>query len=217
MVYSEWTAANSGYKALESDKPLEPYVYRGSEIDVSPWKQTFLTRLSNAEILGIPEEILQRAVRAVGKNEANFDQVWLSRSAEEVDGHGIPTSFHDNQVVTSWIGGLLLPLTACPTYDEILTTTNKQFNYWPPDIQFTTYSVFDSIPHAMIQMSALLLALDLPLPRCFCRAGYWVFTTESKIQPSPNMIQSACSKFTVDGFRYCLVNAMCPWVCTMSL
>ena len=130
----------------------------------------------------------------------NIEDISVSRSIKNVS-WGIPVSDDDSQVIYVWIDALSNYITALGYLSEDDTKFQK---YWPADVQVIGKDILKF--HA-IYWPAILMALDLPLPKHILAHG-WITIDEAKMSKSlgnvvsPETIMNAFNMEIPDAFRY---------------
>ena len=135
----------------------------------------------------------------------NIEDISVSRSIKNVS-WGIPVLDDDSQVIYVWIDALSNYITALGYLSEDETKFKK---YWPADVQVIGKDILKF--HA-IYWPALLMALDLPLPKHILAHG-WITIDEAKMSKSlgnvlsPKTIMEAFNMDNPDAFRYYMATA----------
>jgi methionyl-tRNA synthetase len=108
---------------------------------------------------------------------------------------GIPVPDNDNQVMYVWIDALANYITVLGYPEEDIS------NYWPAVIQFVGKDILRF--HAII-WPAILLALDLPLPKTILSHGHVLVNGQKMSKTIGNVINplDILNKYGVDPFRY---------------
>lgn len=132
----------------------------------------------------------------------DVEDISVSRSIHSVT-WGIPVPGDENQRIYVWIDALSNYLTGCGfRHDETLFA-----KYWPADLHMIGKDILRF--HA-IYWPAMLMAANLPLPRCVYAHGF-ITLNESKISKSTGNIvspASLCDRFNLpntDPIRYYLL------------
>ncbi len=116
---------------------------------------------------------------------------------------GILLPFDRNHTVYVWVDALLNYLTGLGWKGE----AGKAPDFFPPDIQLMSKDILRV--HATI-WPALLLALELPLPKKIFVHGYFTADGQKMSKSLGNVIWSEelVNKFGVDGVRYLLMSSL---------
>ncbi len=125
---------------------------------------------------------------------------------------GIPVTFDPDHVVYVWVDALSNYITALG-YGN--TTYNDYDKYWPADIHVMAKEIVRF--HTLI-WPAILMALDLPLPKKVIGHGWITFGGGKMSKSSGNVIDPfiLCERYGVDALRYDLLREMpfgsdCPY------
>jgi len=114
--------------------------------------------------------------------EGGLRDASISRSAY---GWGIPVREDPNQVIYVWFDALLNYLTITGWPDD----TRRFEETWPPDVQLMAKDIFVRF-HSTLWI-AMLMALDLPLPRRLFGHGFWKIEGEKISKSKGNAIPPA--------------------------
>ena len=117
---------------------------------------------------------------------------------------GIPLPWDKSQTVYVWGDALLNYLTAVYHGDGQELKENDLI-FWPPDYQFMAK---DIIKFHAIYWPAMLLALDLPLPKKIVSHGYFIINGQKMSKTLGNIIspEDLVKQFGVDASRYLLLS-----------
>ncbi|MBP0979519.1 MAG: methionine--tRNA ligase [Oscillospiraceae bacterium] len=114
---------------------------------------------------------------------------------------GIPVPFDDNHVIYVWVDALTNYITA-------LGYKNNKYNdfdkYWPCDVHLMAKEI---VRFHTIIWPAMLMALDLPLPKKIFGHGWLLFDGDKMSKSKGNIIDPTilCEKYGVDSIRYYLL------------
>ena len=116
---------------------------------------------------------------------------------------GISLPFESSQTVYVWIDAFLNYLTGLGWTGE----AGKVPEFFPPDVQLMSKDILRV--HATI-WTALLLALELPLPKEIYVHGYFTIGSQKMSKSLGNVIwpEDLAEKFGVDGSRYLLMSSL---------
>ena len=117
---------------------------------------------------------------------------------------GIPVTFDPGHVVYVWVDALSNYITALGYGNE---TYNDFDKYWPADIHVMAKEIVRF--HTLI-WPAMLMALDLPLPKKVIGHGWITFGGGKMSKSSGNVIDPfvLCDRYGVDALRYHLLREM---------
>ena len=113
---------------------------------------------------------------------------------------GIPVPEHDDHVMYVWLDALV-------NYISGTGGGNALIDFWPPDVQIVGKEIVRF--HAII-WPALLLALNMQLPKRIFAHGWWTLDNKKIAKSTGNVIDPAdlVSKFGIDRVRYYLLREM---------
>ncbi|MFB0526675.1 MAG: methionine--tRNA ligase [bacterium] len=121
----------------------------------------------------------------------------VSRTAVE---WGIPVPFDKKHTVYVWFDALINYLTACGYLDDKV----KFGKFWPADVHLVGKEIFKF--HTII-WPAMLMALEIPLPKKVFGHGWWTVEGEKMSKSRGNVVDpvEVSEEFGVDAFRYFLM------------
>lgn len=114
---------------------------------------------------------------------------------------GIPVEFDKKHVMYVWVDALSNYITALGYSSEDDSAYQK---YWPADIHLVGKEIMRF--HAII-WPAMLMALDLPLPKQIYGHGWLLFDNDKMSKSKGNVVDPViiCQRYGVDPFRYFLL------------
>lgn len=115
---------------------------------------------------------------------------------------GIPVDFDKGHIVYVWLDALTNYITALGYGSEDDSLYQK---YWPADVHFVGKEIIRF--HAII-WPAILMALDLPLPKRIFGHGWLLFGDGTKMSKSKGNVVDPyvlCDRYNVDAIRYFLM------------
>ena len=127
-----------------------------------------------------------------------LDDLSVTRSSFD---WGIPVPFDDDHVMYVWVDALSNYITAL----GYLTDDDSEFKkYWPADIQFVGKEIVRF--HSII-WPALLMALDLPLPKKVLGHGWILFDDDKMSKSKGNVVypEPLIELYGVDTLKYFLL------------
>ena len=113
---------------------------------------------------------------------------------------GIPVPFDEKHTVYVWFDALVNYLTACGYLDDKI----KFKKFWPADVHLVGKEIFKF--HTII-WPAMLMALEIPLPKKVFGHGWWTVEGEKMSKSRGNVVDpvEVSDEFGVDPFRYFLM------------
>lgn len=113
---------------------------------------------------------------------------------------GIPVPFDEKHTVYVWLDALINYLTAC----GYLKDKVKFEKFWPADVHLVGKEIFKF--HTII-WPAMLMALEIPLPKKVFGHGWWTVEGEKMSKSRGNVVDpvEVSEEFGVDAFRYFLM------------
>ena len=204
---TESTARENNYKSEINDRPLARYSEPSYFFRLSKWVPQLIEYIETNPTFIQPDA---RRNEVLSKLAMGVEDLSISRLREKLMGWGVPMPNDQTHSVYVWIDALSNYYTALglpeigDEYDRV------RGNYWPADVHLIGKDILWF--HA-VYWPCMLLALDIPLPKCIFAHGWW--TSEGKKMSkslgnfvSREMIADICKEFSVDAYRYFLLRAV---------
>ncbi len=117
---------------------------------------------------------------------------------------GVPVSFDEKHVVYVWIDALSNYITALGYYNDAYNDYDK---YWPADVHMVAKDIQRF--HALI-WPAMLMALDLPLPKHLAVHGWITFNGQKMSKSLGNVVDPLVlgERYGADAIRYHILREM---------
>jgi methionyl-tRNA synthetase len=178
-------------------KELRPLSEECYFFKLSAFQKSLLKLIDTNEIIIEPKERKNEVLSFLGLE--TLEDLAISRSKVS---WGIPLPWDDSQTIYVWIDALLNYLTGI-NWDPDLPIEN--FKYWPPDLQLIGKDILRF--HAII-WPALLLALELPLPKKIFAHGFFTVNGQKMSKSLGNIINPTemLKLFGSDATRYLLLS-----------
>lgn len=175
------------HKTKPETQSEENYFFKLSDPAIS---SKLLSLISNNELEIGPES---RKNEIVGKIKQGLEDISISRAAVE---WGIAFPGDEKQTIYVWVDALLNYYTATKIY--------KKENIWPADLHLMAKDILWF--HAII-WPAMLLALDLPLPKKVFAHGFFTVGGQKMSKSIGNVLDPnvLVDKYGADAVRYALL------------
>lgn len=156
---------------------------------LSKFSDKLLKVIESGEVEVLPDS---RKNEVIGKIKAGLEDVSISREKVE---WGIPFAGDESQTIYVWIDALINYYSASKIYSQEI---------WPPDIHLMAKDILWF--HAII-WPAMLLALDIPLPKKVFAHGFFTVDGQKMSKTRGNVLDpnKLVEKFGVDAVRYALL------------
>lgn len=180
-------------------KPPEKLVEESYMFRLSKYQDILLSKIKNNELQILPEERKNEIISFYEK-EGLQD---ISFSRQNVS-WGIQIPWDESHTIYVWADAFLNYLTGLG-WDGLNSGENMEF--WPADIHIMSKDILRV--HSTIWL-AMLLALNLPLPKAIFVHGYFLSDGQKMSKSLGNVISpdSLLERYGVDATRYLLVSAM---------
>jgi methionyl-tRNA synthetase len=203
---TESTARENEYKSAISGKPLTRYSEENYFFRLSKWVPKLIEYIEAHPGFVSPESRRNEVLSKLGQG---VEDLCISRGAEKLP-WGVPMPGDESHVVYVWVDALSNYITALGM-PEIGRDDDGAFaRYWPADVHLIGKDILWF--HA-VYWPCLLMALDLPLPRCVFAHGWWTAEGRKMSKTLGNFISretiaEICSQYSVDVYRYYLLRAV---------
>jgi methionyl-tRNA synthetase len=169
---------------------------------LSSWRARLLDYYSSSSSSIFPEHRRTEIMRAL-QDEENFKDVCVSRRNVT---WGIPVpSREDSQMIYVWLDALVNYLSALG-YDPAHGMATKMMkSYWPANVHVVGKDILRF--HALM-WPAILLALDLPLPKTIVAHGWWTKGGVKMSKSVGNVVDpfQLIAEYGSDSFRFFLLS-----------
>ena len=201
---TESTARDNECKSVITGKPLVRYSEPSYFFRLSKWAPRLIEHIQATPSFILPEA---RRNEVLSKLAAGVEDLSISRPLEKLNNWGVPLPNDPAHSVYVWIDALSNYYTAlgCPPVGD--EYDGKGARYWPADVHLIGKDILWF--HA-VYWPCMLMALELPLPRCVFAHGWW--TSEGKKMSkslgnfvSRDTIAEICKNFSRDVYRYFLL------------
>lgn len=170
----------------------ESYFFR-----LSKYKDKLLDLLNNNEEFTEPAFRKNELIKNFIESAEGLEDLSVSRSSLT---WGVQVPFDNKHVIYVWIDALLCYLSAI----EFGTDKEKFNKFWPADVHLVGKEIFRF--HALI-WPALLMALDLPLPKKIFGHGWILFDNDKMSKSKGNVVypEPIIKLYGVDALKYFLL------------
>jgi len=203
---TESVARDNDYKGAISGRPLVRYEEPGYFFRLAKWTGKLAEHIRSDPDFIQPEA---RRNEVLSKLAQGVEDLSISRTKQKLK-WGVEMPNDPAHVVYVWIDALSNYCTALGIPDIGDEYDGKYARYWPADIHLIGK---DILWFHTVYWPCMLLALDLPLPKCIFAHGFW--TSEGKKMSksmgnfiSREVIGDLCREYSVEVFRYYLLRAV---------
>ncbi len=200
---TEFTARENDYKSAISGRPLVRYVEPCWFFRLSQWTERLIAHVEANPHFVQPEA---RRNEVLSKLRMGVGDLSISRPTEKLP-WGVPMPNDPTHVVYVWIDALSNYITALGWPEIGDGRDGEGMKYWPCDVHLIGKDILWF--HA-VYWPCMLLALEMPLPRCVFAHGWW--TSEGRKMSkslgnfiSREVIAEICREYSRDVFRYFLL------------
>ncbi len=204
---TESVARQNNYKGPISGKPLVRYSEPSYYFRLGSWIDKLIAHIEDN-----PEFILPPARRneVLSKLRLGVEDLSISRHKEKLSGWGVSMPNDEDHVVYVWVDALSNYITALGLPEIGDGDDGAAAEYWPCDVHLIGKDILWF--HA-VYWPCILMALDMPLPKCVFAHGWW--TSEGKKMSkslgnfiSRQTIAEICNLYSPDVYRYFLLRAV---------
>jgi methionyl-tRNA synthetase len=201
---TESTARDNEFKSAITGRALVRYSEPSYFFRLSKWVPRLIEHIRATPSFILPEA---RRNEVLSKLAAGVEDLSISRPLEKLNNWGVVMPNDPAHSVYVWIDALSNYYTAlgCPEVGDEYDAAHAR--YWPAQVHLIGKDILWF--HA-VYWPCLLMALDLPLPRCVFAHGWW--TSEGKKMSkslgnfvSRQTIADICRDFSRDAYRYFLL------------
>ncbi len=203
---TESTARDNDYKGEISGKPLVKYSEQSYFFRLSKWAPKLIEYIKANPNFVQPQA---RRNEVLSKLAQGVDDLSISRHKDKL-AWGIEMPNDPDHVVYVWIDALSNYATALGIPEIGDDDDGKFAEYWPCDVHLIGK---DILWFHTVYWPCMLMALDMPLPKCVFAHGWW--TSEGKKMSkslgnfiSREVIAELCEEYSLDVFRYYLLRAV---------
>jgi methionine--tRNA ligase len=199
--HTETSARELNYKSPVSGKPLERATENNYYFKLSAYQERLENLFEENQEFVLPQS---RKNEVLGRLREGLQDVPISRTNFS---WGISMPDNDEHVIYVWIDALFNYITALGMGDKESCWYKERHNYWPASYHVIGKEILWF--HAVI-WPAVLMALDMPLPKCVYAHSFWISEGRKMSKSLGNFIdleaiQSYVDKYGLDAWRYYLV------------
>jgi len=204
---TESTARENDYKSAINGKPLVRYSEPSYFFRLTKWVPKLIEHLEASPGFIRPEARLNE-VRS--KLAQGVEDLSISRQKEKLGGWGIPLPNDPSHSVYVWIDALSNYYTALGVPEIGDEFDGKAAKYWPCDVHLIGK---DILWFHTVYWPCMLMALDIPLPKCIFAHGWWTKDGKKMSKTLDNFVSreniaEICQEYSVDVYRYFLLRAV---------
>jgi methionyl-tRNA synthetase len=203
---TESAARASGYKSPIDGRPLVRYGEPSYFFRLAKRVPALIEHIEADATFVLPEA---RRNEVLSKLRQGVEDLCISRPIEKLP-WGVPMPNDASHVVYVWIDALSNYVTALGIPEIGDGDDGVRSGHWPADVHLIGKDILWF--HA-VYWPCMLMALDMPLPKCIFAHGWW--TSEGKKMSkslgnfiSRETIAELCGEYSVDVYRYYLLRAV---------
>jgi len=205
----ESTARDNDYKSAISGRALARYSEPSWFFRLAKWVPKLIKHIEDKDNADFIQPDARRN-EVLSKLKMGVEDLSISRLREKLGGWGVPMPNDPDHSVYVWIDALSNYITALgmpPIGDEHDGAGSR---YWPADVHLIGKDILWF--HAMY-WPCVLMALDIPLPKCIFAHGWWTAEGKKMSKSLDNFISrekiaEICREYSVDVYRYYLLRAV---------
>ena len=199
--HTETSARELDYTSPISGKPLIRSSEKNYYFKLSAYQDKIAELFENNPTFVRPES---RRNEMLGRLKEDLLDVPISRTNFS---WGIPLPTDEEHVIYVWIDALFNYITALGLGDTSSDIFTKREKYWPASYHIIGKEILWF--HSVI-WPAVLMALDLPLPKCVFAHSFWISEGKKMSKSMGNfidleLIDSYVDKYGMDAWRYYIV------------
>ncbi|MGC9454511.1 MAG: methionine--tRNA ligase [Phycisphaerae bacterium] len=203
---TESTARQNDYKSAISGRDLVRYSEPSYHFRLGKWIPKLIEHIEANPTFIQPEA---RRNEVLSKLQQGVADLSISRQKQKLP-WGVEMPNDGEHVVYVWIDALSNYVTALGIPEIGDEHDGEHAQYWPADVHLIGKDILWF--HA-VYWPCLLMALDMPLPKCVFAHGWW--TSEGRKMSkslgnfiSREVIADICREYSVDVFRYYLLRTV---------
>ncbi|WP_447973231.1 methionine--tRNA ligase [Nitrospira sp. Kam-Ns4a] len=192
-----WTEKDlAGGLCPDCQRPVERLIERNYFFRMSRYQDQLIKHLKDQPDFIRPES---RRNEVLGFLQKPLEDLSISRPKARLS-WGIELPFDPAYVTYVWFDALVNYLSAL----EYLAPASSFERYWPADLHLVGKDILTT--HA-VYWSTMLMALELPLPKCIFAHGWWTVSGEKMSKSRGNVVDpdAMVDEFGADAFRYFLL------------
>ncbi|HUT02092.1 MAG TPA: methionine--tRNA ligase [Phycisphaerae bacterium] len=204
---TESAARENDYKSAINGRPLARYSEPSYFFRLSKWVPRLVEHIEANRGFVQPDARRNEVLSKLGQG---VEDLSISRAQEKLGNWGVPMPNDPTHSVYVWIDALSNYYTALGLPEIGDARDGEAARYWPCDVHLIGKDILWF--HA-VYWPCMLLALDIPLPKCIFAHGWW--TSEGKKMSksldnfiSREQIAEICREYSRDVYRYFLLRAV---------
>ncbi len=208
---TESTARDNDYKSAISGKPLVKYSEENWFFRLTKWLPKLVAHIEANPGCIKPQarrnEVLSKI--KMGLESGELGDLCISRNKEKLP-WGVEMPNDPNHVVYVWVDALSNYYNALGLPEVGDEFDNQAGQYWPADVHLIGKDILWF--HA-VYWPCILMALDIPVPKCVFAHGWWTSEGMRMQKTLGNFISREeigefCDEYSRDVYRYYLLRAM---------